>query len=118
RLTPPCSGRQTLSEQVLALLSALAARRLRAAEELGQIRVALALGVLDIGLEAQHIAQRSLSEPNEVVILVLSPGDIAGLLSHGSLPPRWVGLSTGVYPRAVPGTPRGSHSELSGHRLA
>jgi hypothetical protein len=40
------SAGQTLAEQVLALLGALAARVLGALEEVGQLGVALALGVL------------------------------------------------------------------------
>jgi hypothetical protein len=45
------SARESLSEHLLGLLSALAALALRAPEELGEIVVALTLGVLDIGLE-------------------------------------------------------------------
>src|SRR5215207_10695790 len=76
------SGRlagQTLAEQVLALLGALAARLLGALEEVRQLGVALALGVLLVGLEAQHVGQALLREPDDVVVLVLGAGDLTGL---------------------------------------
>jgi hypothetical protein len=41
---------QPLPQQLLALLGALAALRLRLAEERGQLGVALTFGVLDVGL--------------------------------------------------------------------
>src|ERR1043165_5162014 len=79
------SAGEALAQEVVALLAALAAGALGTAEELGQLRVAVALGVLDVGLEAQRVAQRLLGEPDEVVVLVLGAGDLAtlGLRRHG-----------------------------------
>src|SRR4051812_48518579 len=74
---------------LLALLGALAALTLRAAEEVGELVVAVPLGVLDVGLEAQRVVQALLHEPDDVVVLVLGAGYLAGLLgsgSHWSLP--------------------------------
>jgi hypothetical protein len=52
---------------------------LRLGEELGQLSVALPLRVLDIGLQPQRVVQAFLGEPDQVVILVGGPGDLAGL---------------------------------------
>src|ERR687888_53705 len=73
-----------LAQELLALLATLAAGALRAAEEVGELRVAGALGVLDVGLQAQRVAQRLLGEPDEVVVLVAGAGDLAtlGLRRH------------------------------------
>jgi hypothetical protein len=38
-----------------------------------------ALGVLDVGLEPEGVAQARLREPDDVVVLVLGAGDVAGL---------------------------------------
>src|SRR5919108_598153 len=75
---------EALAQELLALLATLAAGTLRAAEELGELRVAGALGVLDVGLEAKRVAQRLLGEPDEVVVLVGGAGDLAafGLCRH------------------------------------
>src|SRR5688572_29261365 len=73
------SAGQTLAEQVLALLGALATRLLGALEEVGQLGVALALGILLVGLETQHVGQALLGEPDDVVVLVLGAGDLTGL---------------------------------------
>src|SRR5919109_4790257 len=82
-LGAPMSGKP-LAQELLALLPALAAGALRAAEEVGELRVAGALGVLDVGLQAQRVAQRLLGEPDEVVVLVGGAGDFAafGLRGH------------------------------------
>src|SRR3954454_5133886 len=66
-------------QKLLALLRALLARLLGLAEEIGQIVVAIALGVLDVGLEPQRIGEALLGEPDDVVVLVLRAGDVAGL---------------------------------------
>jgi hypothetical protein len=60
---------------LLALVGAL----LRAPEELREIGVAVALGVLGVLLEAQRVAQALLREPDDVVVLVLGAGDLPGL---------------------------------------
>jgi hypothetical protein len=44
-------------EQLLALLSALAALCLRLAEEVGELAVAIAVSVLDVGLEPERTAR-------------------------------------------------------------
>src|SRR5215210_7560698 len=76
-------------EQLLALFSALAALGLRLAEQVGEFAVAVAVGVLDVGLQAERVAQALLGEPDEVVVLVLGAGDLSGLLAatsgHGPL---------------------------------
>src|SRR5204863_6014521 len=68
------------AQKLLALLGSLAARALGAAEELGEIRITIALGVLDVGLQAQHVREALLDEPDDVVVLVLGAGDLPGLL--------------------------------------
>src|SRR5215207_5170325 len=80
------SAGQTLAKQVLALLGALAARLLGALEEVGELRVALALSVLAVGLETQHVGQALLREPDDVVVLVLGAGDLTGLGLAGRHP--------------------------------
>src|SRR3954447_17382822 len=76
------SARQTLCQELLAPLAALAARLLGAAEELRQVRVAVTVGVLDIGLQTQRIAERLLGEPDQVVVLVLSASCLASFVGH------------------------------------
>src|SRR4051794_15811093 len=71
-------------EQLLALLSALAALCLRLAEQVGEVAVAVAVGVLNVGLQAECIAQALLGEPDEVVVLVLGAGDLSCLLAAAS----------------------------------
>src|SRR5215208_1176240 len=70
---------QPLTQQLLALLGALAALRLGLAEEPGEFGVAVAFRVLDIGLQAQGVTKARLGEPDDVVILVLGAGDLSGL---------------------------------------
>ena len=50
-------------EQLLALLGALLALVLSFSEELNELRVVLALRVLDVDLEAQGVGQALLGEP-------------------------------------------------------
>src|SRR4051812_39439546 len=76
------SARQALRQELLAPLAALAARLLGAAEELPQVRVAVTVGVLDIGLQTQRIAERLLGEPDQVVVLVLSASGLASFVCH------------------------------------
>ena len=71
---------EPLGQELLALLGALAALALRTAEEVGELVVTVALGVLDVVLQAKRIAQLLLGEPDDVVVLVLRAGDLAGLL--------------------------------------
>src|SRR5919106_4831104 len=70
---------QAGGQQPLALLRALAALALCPAEELRQLVVVLPPGVLDVGLEPERVAQARLGEPDDVVVLVLGAGDVAGL---------------------------------------
>src|SRR4051794_24222868 len=63
----------------LGLLGPLLALVLSLAEELRELRVVLALGVLDVGLQPQRVGETLLGEPDDVVVLVLRPGDVAGL---------------------------------------
>src|SRR5205823_5690520 len=60
---------------------ALAAIGLRFAEELRQLAIALALRVLNVGLQPQRVVQAFFGEPDQVVILVRCPSDLAGLVS-------------------------------------
>src|SRR4051794_36801316 len=77
----PCgSAGQARPQQRLSLLGALAALPLGAPKELGELGVSVALGVLRVVLEAQDVAQALLGEPDDVVVLVLGAGDLAGLL--------------------------------------
>src|SRR3954452_14694970 len=96
----PGSGSEALRKHLLAHLAALAALRLCLAEERGQLLVALSSGVLDVLLEAQRIRERLLGEPDQVVVLVLRAGDVAGLFrgchavpSSGCLRARYPGCS-------------------------
>src|SRR3954449_11865049 len=73
------SAAEPAGEQLLSLLGALTAVRLRLAEQLGQLGVAVTLGILDVGLQAQRVAQAGLGVPDEVVVLVRSAGHIPGL---------------------------------------
>src|SRR3954470_14360617 len=67
-------------EQLLALLGALAAVCLCLAEQVDEFAVAIAVSVLDVGLQTKRIAQALLGEPDEVVVLVLRAGYLSGLL--------------------------------------
>src|SRR4051812_37230968 len=73
------SARQPGLQQLLSLLGALSAFRLCPPEEVGQLRVAVTLGVLAIGLQPQGVAQSRLREPDDVVVLVLRTGRLTGL---------------------------------------
>lgn len=89
RLVRERSGGEALAQDTLPHLGALAAIRLRLAEQLGQLYVLLALSVLDVGLEAQGVLQSRVDVPDEVVVLVGRPGDVARLVRrgrHGSPP--------------------------------
>src|ERR671914_2511878 len=73
------SAGEALAQHLLALLGSLAALALRAPEEIGELVVAVALRVLGVGLEPQDVRQALLGEPDDVVVLVLRAGDLAGL---------------------------------------
>src|SRR3954464_8424817 len=92
---------------VLALLAALAALCLGATEEVRELGVPVAFGVLDVGLKPQRVAEALLCEPDQVVVLVLRARDLAGLLAtrfHPSSALReWSGS---LYPPRAPAHPR------------
>src|SRR3712207_2625281 len=73
------SAPQAAAEHRLALLGPLAAVGLGLAEEIGQLLVAVPLGVLDVGLQAQRVAEAGLRVPDQVVVLVPGARDAAGL---------------------------------------
>jgi hypothetical protein len=81
------SGGQPRAQQLLAHLGALAAVRLRLAEQVGHLGVALAVCVLDVGLQPQRVAQARLDVPDQVLVLVLRPGHGAGFLSRRDASP-------------------------------
>src|SRR5215213_5237068 len=108
RRGPPCaaSAAQTGLEQRLALLGALAALALRAAEELCELVVAVALRIGPVLLHPQCVAQALLGEPDEVVVLVLRAGDLATLGRHRCLLDRYtVRLSPTRSPSGDAGLP-------------
>src|SRR3954468_8413397 len=72
------SARQAPAQELLGLLGALAALCLGPAEELREVAVAVPLGILDVGLQAQGVAQTRLGKPDQVVVLVLGAGDLTG----------------------------------------
>jgi hypothetical protein len=83
---------EPVGQVALALLGAIAAGFLGAAEEVGKLGVAVALGVLDVGLQAQRVAQALLGESDDVVVLVPGAGRLAGLFRaglHRFLPRAW-----------------------------
>src|SRR4051812_50090212 len=82
------SGLQARLQELLALLAAAAARLLRLAEEVRQLGVVVALGVLDVLLETQDVVEACLGVPDDVVGLVLRPSHLACFSgAHGwSLP--------------------------------
>src|SRR5918998_2758698 len=84
--SPRRSALHAAGQQLLALLGAPTARLLRTAEEIRELGVPVALGVLPVRLESQHVAQALLGEPDDVVVLVLRAGDVAGLARHRCLP--------------------------------
>ena len=59
------SAPQSGAQQLLALLGALAALCLCLAEEIGEFTVAIAVGVLDVGLQPKRIAQAGLGERDD-----------------------------------------------------
>src|SRR3954451_16704413 len=67
-------------QELLALLGALLALRLCPAEEVGELLVTGPFRIADVGLQPQGVAQARLGEPDDVVVLVLSPGGLPGLL--------------------------------------
>src|SRR5437879_302461 len=54
-------------QELLALFGSLAALALSPPEELGQLFVPFAFRVLDVGLEAEGVAQARFGEPDDVV---------------------------------------------------
>src|SRR4051794_16652329 len=96
----PALAAEAAREQLLALFSALAALTLRSAEEVGELGISVAVGVLDVDLEAESVAQARLGEPNQVVVLVLGAGDVPRLAvaaGHGAPPTRQM-LTSGTTP--------------------
>src|SRR3954453_19723448 len=102
-----CSAGEPIAQEFFASFAALAALALGAAEELGELAVAVALGVLGVFLHAQGVAVTLLGEPQQVVVLCLGTGDLAclGLCGHRGSPS--VGGHTVLYPREVFGWPAG-----------
>src|SRR3954451_1279743 len=84
---PKTSGAEPLREHLLAQLAALAALGLSLAEQRRQLVVPVALGILDVLLQAERVRQRLLGEPDQVVVLVLRARYLAGFLgaAHGAL---------------------------------
>src|SRR3954449_1843219 len=108
-MKPPSGDKLRLSgepllERLLALLATAAARLLRPLEEVGQLGVAVPLRVLRVLLHPQRVAQALLGEPDEVVVLVLRPGYLAGLLRARLHLCLLVGLQSDV-PGATPRMP-------------
>ena len=56
---------------------------LRLTEEVSEFVISGEGSVLDVGLQPQHIAQADFGEPDDVVVLVLSPGNVAKLRVAG-----------------------------------
>src|SRR4029450_9340603 len=59
---------------------------LRPPKEISEFVISSKGCVLDVGLQPQHIAQAGFGEPDDVVVLVLGPGDVAklGVAGHDS----------------------------------
>src|SRR4051812_10680181 len=76
---------QLRPQHALRLLGTLAAVGLGLAEELGQLLVAVSFCVVDVLLQTEGVAEARLREPDQVVVLVLRPGDVAGLGAAGHL---------------------------------
>jgi hypothetical protein len=77
---------EPFGEELLAFVGAPAAGVLGSAEELGEVAVAALLGIRDVGLEPQGVAQRLLCEPNDVVVLVSGTSDLTAIaLAHVGL---------------------------------
>src|SRR5215213_5475027 len=77
---PGALTRHALAQKVFPLLAALSTCSLRPAEEVQELRVTVALGIVDIGLEPQRVAQGLFDEPDEVVVLVLRARRLSGFL--------------------------------------
>src|SRR5690625_4416542 len=84
-----CRGRSSAAEaggeQSLTEFGSLAAVRLRLEEEVGHLVVARALGIGDVLLQPQRVAQAGFGVPDEVVVLVFGAGHVTGFatrLSH------------------------------------
>src|SRR3954447_7491259 len=73
------SAAESRLQQLLALLAAPAARLLRLAGEVPELGVVVALRVLDVGVQAQHVVEAGLRVPDDVVGLVLCACLLAGL---------------------------------------
>src|SRR4051794_12898475 len=102
------SAGQAPAQELLGLLGALAALFLGPAEELREVAVAVPLGILDVGLQAQGVAQTRLGKLDQVVVLVLGAGDLTGFRARHralSFSDRWPAGS----PRQQP-----SHSSPTG----
>src|SRR4051812_43123670 len=73
---------QPLGQHRLGLVGALLAFRLGTTEEPRELRVAVPVRILDVGLQAQCVAQALLGEPDQVVVLVLGTGDLPALAAR------------------------------------
>src|SRR4051794_481971 len=107
-------------QQLLAHLAALAALGLRLAEQFNELLIPVALGVLDVALQPQRVAQGLLGEPDQVVVLVLGAGDLTGLLvlAHGYLLWNRMGfLCRGGYPGPAPPNPVPALDLAAAYRL-
>src|SRR5215207_5663186 len=60
---------------------------LRFPKEISEFTIASKRGVLDVGLQPQHVAQAGFGEPDDVVVLVFGPGDVAKLGVAGHVSP-------------------------------
>ena len=79
--------RQPRAEKLLALLGSLSTIRLSLAEQFRKLTVPVALGVLDVGVQAKRVAEALLGKPDEVVVLVPGAGDLPGLGAARHVPP-------------------------------
>src|SRR4051812_49411297 len=100
-------------EHALALLGTLAAVGLCLAEELGELAVLRALRILDVVLQSQRVAQTRLGEPDDVVVLVGSAGDVAGLgIAHCHVDPL-LRLLVAIVPRVLLPTALSAHNHAA-----
>src|SRR5690606_29134541 len=100
------SDRQAAGQELLALLGALPALVLGAAEELGELLVARPLSVVDVALQPEGVAEARLREPEDVVVDVHGAGDATGLgRAHRSPPCRLPAVGSRL-PRPVAGDTR------------
>ena len=65
--------RQSLAEQLLALLGAAPAVLLHPPEQIREVAVAFPLGVLGVLLEPPHVLETEMRDRDQVVVLVLRP---------------------------------------------